>query len=146
MYSRKINQNLLKLKYYIQSNSSDFKQFQVILSDSWNAHVTYINHIAYINHVTYMNYITNIINIVKLILKLRKKTNQTCPYNFFFLYIWKCLINIIKMKTTPKKISKFFWKKKEKRRKKARERKQNCNEEVKKCQYYRERYRNHFED
>ena len=31
-----------------------------------------------------MNYITNIINIVKLILKLRKKTNQTCPYNFFF--------------------------------------------------------------
>ena len=87
MYSRKINQNLLKLKYYIQSNSSDFKQFQVILSDSWNAHVTYINHIAYINHVTYMTYITNIINIVKLTLKLRKKTNQTFLYNFFSVYM-----------------------------------------------------------
>ena len=34
-----------------------------------------------------MTYITNIINIVKLTLKLRKKTNKTFLYNFFSVYM-----------------------------------------------------------
>ena len=48
---------------------SDFKRFQVILSDSWNTHTIYITHIIYITR------------ILKLTFKTYKKTNK-----MFFIY------------------------------------------------------------